>query len=256
MIFACEGIADGATEMDNFCAFVARRTWVWRVRIVVVSGFVLEESAGGEPSSRNIKMSTSDDELFASPTKTSVEKPIKSLEEDSKADPILVKLIQEVKKERCLYDKSLKEYLNNTHKGPIWSRIAKWKESVEKVEESARWLCEVDEEEHLPSGSGVTEDTAIASTWPYFDYMTWLDGESKERETVWLQRVACGCRVWRVAAECGHHCEQSVACSCSVWRVAVAAECGVWRHIVNTHAAAAPRHTLKPHAAVTIVNRP
>uniref|UniRef100_A0A915D6X0 MADF domain-containing protein n=1 Tax=Ditylenchus dipsaci TaxID=166011 RepID=A0A915D6X0_9BILA len=70
-------------------------------------------------------MSTSDDELFASPTKTSVEKPIKSLEEDSKADPILVKLIQEVKKERCLYDKFLKEYLNNTHRGPIWSRIAK-----------------------------------------------------------------------------------------------------------------------------------
>uniref|UniRef100_A0A915EHG0 MADF domain-containing protein n=1 Tax=Ditylenchus dipsaci TaxID=166011 RepID=A0A915EHG0_9BILA len=128
-------------------------------------------------------MSTSDNELFASPTKTSVEKPIKSLEEDSKADPILVKLIQEVKKERCLYDKSLKEYLNNTHKGPIWSRIAKSVGIEDGKKASKKWknlrdgYARQTKKRHLPSGSGVTEDRAIASTWPYFDYMTWLDGE-------------------------------------------------------------------------------
>uniref|UniRef100_A0A915E0H7 MADF domain-containing protein n=1 Tax=Ditylenchus dipsaci TaxID=166011 RepID=A0A915E0H7_9BILA len=231
-------------------------------------------------------MSTSDDELFASPTKTSVEKPIKSLEEDSKADPILVKLIQEVKKERCLYDKSLKEYLNNTHKGPIWSRIAKsvgieMERKRRKVGESARWLCEADEEEASPQRKrsyrrysdcidlalfrqhdlvGWRDHTSTLDTGRKRKMMFWIKIMGTFNFTlvnrVWLQRVACGCRVWRVAAECGHHCEQSVACSCSVWRVAVAAECGVWRHIVNTHAAAAPRHTLKPHAAVNIVNRP
>uniref|UniRef100_A0A915EFJ3 MADF domain-containing protein n=1 Tax=Ditylenchus dipsaci TaxID=166011 RepID=A0A915EFJ3_9BILA len=97
-------------------------------------------------------MSTSDDELFASPTKTSVEKPIKSLEEDSKADPILVKLIQEVKKERCLYDKSLKEYLNNTHKGPIWSRsrLALRMERKQRKSRICEMLCEADEEEASP----------------------------------------------------------------------------------------------------------
>uniref|UniRef100_A0A915DWG3 Guanine nucleotide-binding protein subunit alpha n=1 Tax=Ditylenchus dipsaci TaxID=166011 RepID=A0A915DWG3_9BILA len=54
---------------------------------------------------------------------------------------------EEVKKERCLYDKSLKEYLNNTHKSPIWSRIAKSVgiedgKKASKKGKSARWLCE------------------------------------------------------------------------------------------------------------------
>uniref|UniRef100_A0A915EF79 Uncharacterized protein n=1 Tax=Ditylenchus dipsaci TaxID=166011 RepID=A0A915EF79_9BILA len=207
-----------------------------------------------------------------SPTKTSVEKPIKSLEEDSKADPILVKLIQEVKKEalplRQVSQGVLEQHAQGSHlvkncKVDAHSIFIRWEESVEKSGRICEMAMRGRRRRGISSKSGVTEDTAIASTWPYFDYMSWLDGKRKIMGTFNFSHceqsvaAACGvcCRVWRVAAECGHHCEQSVACSCSVWRVAVAAEFGVWRHIVNTHAAAAPRHTLKPHAAVTIVNR-
>uniref|UniRef100_A0A915EMS1 Uncharacterized protein n=1 Tax=Ditylenchus dipsaci TaxID=166011 RepID=A0A915EMS1_9BILA len=72
--------------------------------------------------------------------------------------------------EEMMLSKMVKtEYIEHTNKGPIWSRIAsrlalRWKESVEKVEESARWLCEADEEEASPSGSGY-RNTAIALTW-------------------------------------------------------------------------------------------
>uniref|UniRef100_A0A915DDJ5 MADF domain-containing protein n=1 Tax=Ditylenchus dipsaci TaxID=166011 RepID=A0A915DDJ5_9BILA len=166
-------------------------------------------------------MSTSDDELFASPTKTSVEKPIKSLEEDSKADPILVKLIQEVKKERCLYDKSLKEYFNNTQKGPIWSRIAKsvgiedGKKASKKWENLRDGYARQTKKRHLPSGSGVTEDS-------YFDYMTWLDGESKEREAHTLTLDTGRKRkmmFWiKIMGTFNFsHCEQRVAAACGVW---------------------------------------
>jgi hypothetical protein len=34
----------------------------------------------------------------------------------------------------------------------------------------------------LPSGSGATENEMAESTWPYLEYMTWLDGVKKERE--------------------------------------------------------------------------
>jgi hypothetical protein len=69
-------------------------------------------------------MSTSDDETFASPAMSCVEKPIKSSEVDSKADQVFVMLIEQVKSERCLYDKKEKLYMNNVHKAGIWSKIA------------------------------------------------------------------------------------------------------------------------------------
>lgn len=91
--------------------------------------------------------------------------------EESKAEPDIVKLIEEVKSERSLYDKAEKKYLDNTHKSKVWSTIARktgfeglsfimflhhscmtrmyyfrWEESLKKVEVSSRHVFETKQE--------------------------------------------------------------------------------------------------------------
>lgn len=45
--------------------------------------------------------------------------------EESKVDANVLKLIEQVKKEKCLYDKADKKYLDNAHKSKIWTAVAK-----------------------------------------------------------------------------------------------------------------------------------